>query len=181
MSVVGISGYRSGISDEPPRQVPEAKTVVDAALERTQEQIKMLDDIYKGGIVIITENYVNEETEIPAGTAFKQLFEAAEKKGWHQVRLLDATGEPYDDVNSPRDDFEKKAVKALVAGETWYESVETREGIRHLRVATAIPVVFKKCVMCHDNYADVPPGKAIGALSFTVPIDGKLVIKPVKQ
>lgn len=146
----------------------------DADLERTRDTVRMLDDIYKGGVVAITTHYVNDKDTIPAGTAFKQLFEAAEKKGWHRVRLLDATGEPYSDENVAEDDFEKNAIKELVAGRPWVEAVETRKGVRHLRVATAIPVVMEKCIMCHDNYANLPKGKAIGALSYTIPVDGKL-------
>ncbi len=147
----------------------------DSLLDHTRREVRMLDDLYKGGIVTITEHYVNDKDTIPAGTAFKKLFEAVEKNGWHKVRLLDATGEPYNDENVAEDKFEKMAIKKLAGGETWVEEVEVRRGTKHLRVATPIPVVFAKCVMCHANYEDVPKGKAIGALSYTVPIDGPLV------
>ena len=146
----------------------------DAAVDRARREVRMLDDIYKGSIVTITQNYVNDKDTIPAGTAFKKLFEAVEKKGWHRVRLVDATGEPYSDENVAKDAFEKAAIKKLVAGEAWVEKLETREGVKHLRVGTPIPVVFKKCVMCHDNYEGVKKGQAIGALIYTIPIDGAL-------
>ena len=41
---------------------------------------------------------------------------------------------------------------------------------RFLLTATAIPVVMEKCIMCHDNYRNVPKGQAIGALSYKVPV-----------
>ena len=67
---------------------------------------------------------------------------------------------------------EKKALKALVAGKTgWYEAEEVVNGKRTLRVATAVPVVFEKCVMCHDNYADIPKGQAMGALTYKITIE----------
>lgn len=150
---------------------------IDVQIEAKRREVRMLDDIYKGGIVTITKHYVTDDDSIPAGTAFKLLFEAAEAKGWHRVRLLDATGDPYDLSNVAEDDFEKNAVKELVAGKTWVEATEVRKGVRHLRVATPIPVVFEKCVMCHDSYADLPEGRAIGALSYLLPIDGPLVSK----
>lgn len=153
----------------------------DRARERVRREVRMLDDIYKSGIVTITQHYVTDDKTIAAGTAFKKLFVAAEEKGWHRVRLVDATGEPYDDVNVAEDDFEKRAIKALVSGKPWFEEEEKREGVRHLRVATPIPVVLEKCVMCHDNYADVPKGKAIGALTYTVPINGKLMTPLAKK
>ena len=155
----------------------DAKTRVeeDPALERVRREVRMLDDIYKGGIVTITEHYVNDQDAVPAGTAFKMLFEIAEKKGWHRVRLVDATGEPYNEENVAEDLFEKNAIKKLLRGKPWVEEVEVRKQTRHLRVATPIPVVFEKCVMCHDNYSEVPQGQAIGALTYLLPIDGPLV------
>ncbi len=153
----------------------------DPSLERVRREARMLDDIYKNGIVAITQHYVNDEDTIPAGTAFKLVFAAAEKNGWHKVRLVDATGEPLKDENSPEDAFEKMAMKKLVGGETWIETVEKRKGTRHLRVATAIPVVSEKCVMCHDHYADVPKGQAIGSLTYIIPIDGPLVADVPKK
>ena len=170
LSTVAVA-WMAGAGDAETKSNPDK----DPALERTRREIRMLDDIYKGGIVTITEHYVNDEDAIPAGTAFKKLFEAAEKKGWHRVRLVDATGEPYNDENVAEDGFEKKAVKELVKGKSWIEEVEVRKGTRHLRVATPIPVVFEKCIMCHDNYSDVPKGQAIGALTYVVPMEGPLV------
>ncbi len=167
-----------GIADEPAKvTIAPEDALKDQQVERVRREIRMLDDIYKGGIVTITDNFVTDKKEIPAGTAFKMLFKSAEKKGWHRVRLLDATGTPYDDENVAEDDFERDAIKQLLAGTAWVEKIETREGVRHLRVATPIPVVFEKCIMCHDHYADVPEGQAIGALTYVLPIDGDLVSK----
>jgi len=144
----------------------------DAAIERTRKTVRMLDDIYKGGIVAITANYVNDKDTIPAGTAFKQVFKSAEEKGWHTVRLVDGLGEPLNDENAPIDAFEKKALEALVAGQTaWYEKEESADGKRVLRVATPVPVVFEKCIMCHDNYEGIPKGQAIGALTYKITIE----------
>lgn len=153
--------------------------VKNGPLNRARREVKMLDDIYKTGIVAITEHYVNDKDTVPAGTAFKLVFKAAEDNGWHQVRLVDASGEAIEDVNLPIDEFEKSATKKLVAGETWVEEVEDRDGVQHLRVATAIPVVNEKCIMCHSNYENVPKGQAIGALTYLVPLNGKL--KPVTK
>lgn len=152
----------------------EKPAVRKGRIKAAQREVRMLDDIYKTGIVAITQHYVNDENTIPAGTAFKLVFKTAQEKGWHQVRLVDASGEAIEDVNLPIDDFEKAAVKKLVGGESWVEEVEVRDGVSHLRVATAIPVVNEKCVMCHSNYEDVPAGQAIGALTYLVPLNGKL-------
>lgn len=143
----------------------------DAALERTRKQVRMLDDIYKTAVVLITSHYVTEDSDLPAGAAAKALFAAIKEKGWHEVRLIDATGEPLDDENSPQDDFEKQAIGQLKAGKAWHEAEVSKDGQRFLRVATPIPVVLEKCIMCHDNYNDVKKGEPIGALGYTVPIE----------
>ena len=143
----------------------------DAAVKRTRKQVKMLDDLYKTAVVLITQHYVTEDSDLPAGTAAKALFAAMKKKGWHEVRLVDATGEPLNDENSPKDVFEKTSIKKLLAGKTWVEEVVKKDKKRHLRVTTAVPVVLEKCTMCHENYKNLPKGKAIGGLSYTVPIE----------
>lgn len=143
----------------------------DAALRRTRKQVQMLDDLYKGAVVLITENYVNSEKDVSAGMAAKKLFDVAKKKGWHEVRLLDATGNPYNEENSPKNGFEKKAIAKLLEGDSYYDEVVQKDGKKYLQAATIIPVVMKKCTMCHENYKSVPDGKAIGALSYLIPIE----------
>ena len=147
-----------------------AKPAADPAVERTREQIKMLDDIYKTAVVAITEKYVHKETDSPAIIVAMGLFDAMKKKGWHEVRLIDATGQPYDDKNVANDEFEKAAVKALAGGKDYYELLVNENGKQRLRAATPVPVVMKKCTMCHENYKSVKSGVAIGVLTYDVPV-----------
>lgn len=140
----------------------------DPAVERARREVKMLDDLYKNAVVQITTHYVDGVKDVSAGTAAKVLFAAMKKNGWHEVRLLDATGQPIVEENLPNDDFEKAAVAALVAGKPSPEAIVTKDGKRYLRVATPIPVVMEKCTMCHENY--VNNKGVIGALGYTVPI-----------
>jgi hypothetical protein len=143
----------------------------DPALERTRKQVRMLDDLYKTAVVLITDKYVHSDNDLPAGTAFQALFGAMKKKGWHEVRLVDATGDPLVEKNAPADEFEKEAVKQLLAGQSGHEQVIEKDNRRYLRSATPIPVVMKKCAMCHPHYDDAKPGQAIGALAYTIPIE----------
>ncbi len=143
----------------------------DPALKRTRKTVRMLDDLYKTAVVLITQHYVTQDSDLPAGTAAKALFAAMKKKGWHEVRLVDATGDPLNDENSPQDAFERKSIKKLLAGEGWIEEVVKKDKKRYLRVTTAVPVVLEKCTMCHENYKNLPKGKAIGGLAYTIPIE----------
>lgn len=142
----------------------------DAAVERTRKQTKMLDDLYKTAIVLITEHYVKGD-EPAAAVAGKLLWKEMKAKGHHEVRLIDATGDPIEAVNAPADEFEKTAIKEILGGKASVDRVVEKDGKRYLRTATIVPVVMKKCVSCHPHYEKVPKGQAIGALAYTVPIE----------
>ncbi|MCA9055798.1 MAG: hypothetical protein KDA75_18305, partial [Planctomycetaceae bacterium] len=135
--VSGVAIFRG------PASADDAKKT-DPALDRARRQVQMLDDLYKSAIVLITENYVTETSDLAAGDAFQALFKVMKDKGYHEVRLLDATGNPYDDDNSPRDEFEKQAIKAMKSGQPGYEQIIEQDGQRYLRSATPVPVVMKK-------------------------------------
>jgi hypothetical protein len=93
------------------------------------------------------------------------------KKRRETRRLGDATGEPLVEKNSPADAFEKEAVKQLLAGKSGHEQVIEKDNQRYLRSATPIPVVMKKCAMCHPHHDDAKPGQAVGALAYTILIE----------
>lgn len=140
------------------------------AVKRTRDTVKMLDDIYKQAIVLITDKYVNDEDDFPAGSAAVELFKRVGKTGFHHVRLLDATGEPYEPNNVAKTKFEKQGIKQLIAGKPYYEEVVIKEGQPYLQAMTPVPVVMKKCVMCHPHYKGVKEGQPIGAISYELPI-----------
>ncbi|TVQ00193.1 MAG: DUF3365 domain-containing protein [Planctomycetaceae bacterium] len=148
-----------------------AQSVDPDALARTRKQVKVLDGIYKNAIVLVTTHFVDEKSDLPAGTAFKKLFDVAKENDWHHVRIIDVTGDPYDAENVAESEFEKAAVRKLRGGEAYVDQTVIRDGKPILQAATAIPVVMAKCVMCHDNYSDVPAGMAIGALTYEIAIE----------
>ncbi len=139
------------------------------AVTRAKRQAKMLDTLYKSAIVLITENYVDGSESLAAGDAFQALFKTMKDNGFHEVRLLDATGDPYDSDNEPKTEFEKKAVKALLDGKPIYERIVKEGDKRFLLSATPIPVVMEKCTMCHSSYEDAKG--PIGALGFKIPLE----------
>ena len=65
-----------------PRSDAEIKkdAKADPAVERTRKQVQMLDDLYKTAIVLITDKYVDDEKDFPAGSAAIALFSAIQKK-----------------------------------------------------------------------------------------------------
>ena len=164
VAIIGLTWGKHGTAEG------QAKPAADPAVERARDQVKMLDDIYKTAVVAITDKYVHKETDSPAIIVAMGLFDAMKKKGWHEVRLIDATGEPYAEKNVAKDEFEKAAITSLVNGKDYFEQVVTVGGKQRLRAATAVPVVIAKCTMCHENYKSAKKGAAIGALTYDVPV-----------
>jgi hypothetical protein len=175
---VALAPWQSAGADEKSAPKTDAKSAEvkgkasEEAVARTRKQVKMLDDVYKSAIVLITTHYIEGDEDLAAGAAFVALFDAMKKKGWHEVRLLDATGEPIEDKNAPADEFEKAAIAKLKGGESFYEQVVERDGKQLLRAATPIPVVMDKCIMCHEHYKGFKEkNQIIGALGYTIPIE----------
>ena len=140
----------------------------DAAVERTRQEVKMLDDLYKNMIVLIDGHYVKKPSDLPATASAKAVFAAMKKNGWHEVRALGLTDVIKNPDDAPSDAFEQAAAKKLLAGDASYEEVVKKGGKRYLRVATGIPVVGEKCAVCHENFKGNKGN--IGALSYTVPV-----------
>jgi hypothetical protein len=162
------------IRDVAPVYAQPAKTsgkADEAALARTRRTVRMLDDIYKQTVILITDKYVHDEEDFAAGSAAVALFDHVTKQGWHDVRLIDVTGQPYEEKNVARDDFEREGVKRLKSGESYFDQVVQGEDGPRLRAITPVPVVLQKCVMCHDHYRDAKPGEPIGAISYSLLID----------
>lgn len=139
----------------------------DPALERARREVRMLDDLYKTAVVLITDNYVNKVGDVAAGELARDLFGAMQKKGWHEARLVDATGKPINRENRPRDEFETKAIEKIRGGQAYYEEIVQEKGRRTLRAATVVPVVMQKCTICHPGYKQ---GDVLGAISYKLPL-----------
>ena len=161
--IVGLVVAQSRSADKPKAD--------PAAVERARKQVKMLDDLYKTAVMLITEHYVHEEDDVAAGTAARLLFKAMKEKGWHEARLIDATGQPYEEKNAPADEFEKSAIAKIKKGEKFVDTVIEKDGKTYLRALTPVPVVMDKCVMCHAHYKNAAKGEAIGAVGYIVPVE----------
>jgi len=134
----------------------------DPALERTREQVKMLDELYKNAVVSITNKYDGP----PAIKVAKDVFAAMEKSGWHKAKLVDASGSPQNEANLPRTEFEKRAAAAIRAGKPYFEEIDGKGPGRKLYAATIVPAVTKKCAKCHG----VSEGDLLGFIRYEIPV-----------
>ena len=157
----GSGGPGVEAAEKAPKTGPDKE-----AVERTREQVKMLDDLYKTAIVGMTKTYVQQQLDTPAAIVAAEVFDAMKKKGHHAARLVDASGKPKSKTNLPDTDFEKKAVKAIKGGKAYYDEVGEKDGKPVLRAATVVPAVMKTCATCHG----VKEGTLLGAVVYEVPI-----------
>lgn len=146
--------------------VAAEKQLDKAAVERTREQTQMLDDLYKTAVVGMTEVYGSKQAAKPAAVVAGMVFEAMKKKGWHNARLVDASGDPKNEDNVAKTDFEKKAVKAIKDGKKTFEELGEADGKPVLRTATVVPAVLKSCARCHG----VEEGDLLGTIVYELPI-----------
>ncbi|GAX61847.1 ABC-type Na+ efflux pump, permease component [Candidatus Scalindua japonica] len=153
-----------------PLQVMEElyKSIKGLELDHARKMALTLDELYKTYIVLITEEYVDNPSVLPAATLSKRVFKAMDKKGWYKTRLLDATGTPFNPENNPRDGFERDAINAMISGRTYFEKVENIEGKDHLRVVTSVHAVMKGCITCHPTSK---VGKLLGGIAYIIPLE----------
>ena len=124
---------------------PAAKAEADPAVERARDQVKMLDALYKTAVVSITSRYVGGQDDQPAIMVAQDIFGAMKKQGWHSAKLVDSTGEPMNDANAPKTDFEKEAAREINSGKPYFDRVTVDGKDRRLLAATVVPVVMEKC------------------------------------
>jgi hypothetical protein len=160
---VAVGMPRGGAARADDKPTPAA----DPAVERAREQVKMLDDLYKNAVVSITKTYVDNQEDRPAIMIAKDIFGAMKKRGWHSARLVDATGDPLNDANAPKTDFEKEAFRRIRSGQPYYDRVVGEGKDRKLLAATVVPVVMAKCAECHE---DRKVGEVLGFLRYEVPV-----------
>ena len=140
----------------------------DRNLRSARRETKMLDTLYKTAIVSVTQTYVVDDSSTAAITTFQPVLKAMKEGKWHEVRLVDGLGEPINPDNSPKDAFEKRAIKEMLTGKESIDSVEQIDGKDVLRTMTILPMALDKCVLCHENYRGK---KIVGGVSYQVPLN----------
>ena len=167
LAAVGMTLISSSGRGPEARAAADDAAATDPALERTRDQVKMLDDLYKNAVVSITKRYVNEQGEQPAIMVAKDVFGAMRKQGWHSAKLVDATGDPMGPDNAPKTAFEKDAARAMNAGQPYFDRVVGEGKDRRLLAATVVPVVMQKCADCHTHKK---VGEVLGLIRYDIPI-----------
>ena len=157
---VAMAGFVALRPASPALFAADAKA--DPALDRTREQVKMLDELYKNAVISVNAKYDGP----PAIKMAKDVFAAMKSSGWHDAKLVDATGTPQNEANLPQTDFEKRAAEAMKAGKPYYDEVTGLGNDRKLFAATVVPAVHKKCATCHSTKV----GDLLGFIRYEIPV-----------
>ncbi len=90
-------------------------------------------------------------------------------EGWAMQRVENVwKSHPFNPENNPRDEFERDAIKAMIAGKTYFEKIEKIEGKDHLRAVTSVHAVMKGCISCHP---DRKFGDLLGGIAYIIPLE----------
>ena len=141
---------------------------IEKPVKRARQTVKLLDEMYKTFIVLITDEYVKDDTMFSALTVSKKVFEKMSTKGWYKARLLDATGDPHNPENSPRTKFERDAIEAFIDGKSFYGKVEKIDGVYYYQAATSVSIIADGCTICHPHNKH---GDLLGGISYSFLLD----------
>lgn len=116
-------------------------------------------------ITVAREHGVNPLAIPFPATATQEIGKALSDKGVFHARLF--SDRPMNPANAPTDEFERKALDAIMAGADSYSSEELLHGVPTFRRASADRASEPACVTCH---IDKQVGDVIGVLAVSIPM-----------
>ena len=147
---------------EPERNSTAQQPIAAEARGRAE----LLHETFHGVLQVVHHQYYREDEglAIPAATLKKVFHELASRKQV-EVRWLVVNAAPMNLDHLPQNDFERKAVAALTAGNDAYESIE--QGV-YRRVAAI--TLTSECLKCHAPNRSSTKDRIAG-LSISMPIE----------
>jgi hypothetical protein len=140
-------------------QQPPPKRPEPLPLDEAKRMVRMMDDIYKAGVLTTHRMYVQDPGTAAAVTWAKQVIAEVQRKGWPEARIFASTDRPLNPENRVSDAFEREALEAFRQGKTVFEKVEPGQ----LRFASDIRVTEKSCLTCHVRNKE---GDLLGGVSY---------------
>ena len=147
--VAGISGLLvfDGFGDPAKEGGKETPTsaLLPAGVEEARGRARLLHESIHGTLQLVHRDFFdpNDHDFIPSAT-LEEVFEDLSTKQKVDVRWLGVEGRTMNVDHKPKDEFERKAVEALRAGQEEFELVENNR----YRRAGAI-LLHNACLKCH--------------------------------
>jgi methyl-accepting chemotaxis protein len=132
----------------------------------TQNYVAKIKKSKAGADVQVLKDHTGIPDAIPfPATAVREMGEEASRTGLYSARLVSQN--PLNAANSPKDNFENEAVRAIMAGAESYSRHDDVNGVQTFRRAVVDKASSAACLTCHTNNQ---VGDTLGILSLSLPM-----------
>jgi len=146
-------------------QVLSQQILIGRAYIATNYAAKIKKSKAGSEIQVLKDHAGNAEAiPIPA-TAVREMGEEATKSGMYSARLVSQN--PMNASNSPKDNFENEAIRAIMAGAESYARRDDINGVPTFRRAVVDKATTAACLSCHTSNQ---VGDTLGMLSVALPM-----------
>lgn len=173
-----LMGWGTGLAGKESAMVP-AETVVDyiyavLASDRTFYTVHVVEGMQRRGVIESSEHWRSEKTlPLPAQFVQESSRLAALTGVKVQYRLISL--HPINKLSGPTNEFEKKALEAIMADPNRpYKGFVTEGGERRFQALYADHAVSPVCVTCHNAHPqslkrDYKLNDVLGAVLISIP------------
>lgn len=138
----------------------------------TQNYVAKIKKSKAAGEIQILKDHTGVPDAIPfPATAVREMGEEATRTGLYSVRLVSQN--PMNPANTPKDNFENEAIRAIMAGADHYSRRDDVNGVQTFRRAIADKATSAACLSCHTNNQ---VGDTLGMLSLSLPMSEAVVL-----
>jgi len=132
----------------------------------TQNYVAKIKKSKAGNEIQVLKDHSGVADAIPfPATAVREMGEDASRTGLYNVRLISQN--PMNPSNTPKDNFENEAIRAIMSGAESYARRDEVNGVPTFRRATVDKATSTACLSCHTNNQ---VGDVLGMLSLSVPM-----------
>ncbi len=138
----------------------------------TQNYVAKIKKSKAGGEIQVAKDHTGIADAIPfPATAVREMGEEATRTGLYSARLVSQN--PMNVSNTPKDNFENEAMRAIMAGADHYARRDDVNGVQTFRRAIADKATTAACLSCHTNNQ---VGDTLGMLSLSLPMSEAVVL-----
>lgn len=180
LAIAGAAGVlcfvvgANAVSPLVPTGQPKEKKRVDngqngVSVAEARERAKLMHNIYAATLDAMHHHFFRRERSVLPARALEDVFAEMDKQSNIKAGWISVNTKAMSIHHEPKNEFEKKAAKAIAAGQGEFEFVE--DGVFHR--AGAIPL-GAGCVSCHTGFfTKTPQTQRFAGLVISVPIHEK--------
>ena len=130
----------------PKKKVPVIEEKDRVPVEVARDRARLMHDIYTATLEVMHHRYFHREKSVVPARAMEDVFDEMKLHSKTEARWIAVNLRAMSIDHEPETDFEKHAVREIVAGKS---DVEIIEG-GYFRRATVIPL-HDGCISCHEG------------------------------